>query len=181
MENNLESSASSSLVALKYGLISGLLHFLFSILTNVMGWAEEFQELIGWISGIWTLLITVTMTFLCLREFRAQNKGFIGYGEGLGLSSLLGALSGLASGAFNYVYIEFIDNGLLQRQIELVRLRMEDQGLSESEIKNSLKIFEMMLDPRIQFIGLVFSSLLFFFLAGLIVSAVVKREKSIFE
>lgn len=121
MENTTESTASSSLIALKYGFISGLLSFLFSTLVNVMGWAENFQESIGWISGIWSLLLAVTITFLCLREFREQNEGFISYGQGLGLSTLLGAIGGLVAGGFNYIYIEFIDNSVIQRQMDIAR------------------------------------------------------------
>jgi hypothetical protein len=48
MENTSESTASSSIIALKYGFINGLLSFLFSTLINVMGWAEKFQESISW-------------------------------------------------------------------------------------------------------------------------------------
>ena len=89
MENSTESTASSSIIALKYGFIYGLLSFLFSTLVNVMGWAEDFQESIGWISGIWSLVLTVTISVLCLREYREQNGGYISYGQGLGLTALL--------------------------------------------------------------------------------------------
>jgi hypothetical protein len=74
MENSTESTASSSIIALKYGFIYGLLSFLFSTLVNVMGWAEDFQESVGWISGIWSLLLSVTILLLCLREYREQNE-----------------------------------------------------------------------------------------------------------
>lgn len=181
MESTTESTASSSLIALKYGFISGLLSFLFSTLVNVMGWAESFQESIGWISMIWSLLLFVTIIYLCLREFRAQNQGFIGYGQGLGLSTLLGAIGGIVSGGFNYIYIEFIDNTVIQHQLEIAREKMEDQGLSGSELQKAEDVIRLFMHPGIQFISLVVSSLIFYFLLGLIVSAIVKREKPIFD
>ncbi len=181
MENTTESTASSSLIALKYGFISGLLSFLFSTLVNVMGWAENFQESIGWISGIWSLLLAVTITFLCLREFREQNEGFISYGQGLGLSTLLGAIGGLVAGGFNYIYIEFIDNSVIQRQMDIAREKMEDQGMTASQIQSAEEVTRLFMNPGMQFVIIVITGVIFNFLLGLIVSAVVKNEKPIFE
>jgi hypothetical protein len=181
MENTSETSASSSLIALKYGFINGLLSFLFSTLVNVMGWNEQFQESIGWISAIWSLILSVTISLLCLREFREQNGGYISYGQGLGLATLLGALSGLVAGGFNYIYIQFIDDTVIQRQLEIARERMEDQGLTASQIQSAEEVTRMFMNPGMQFVVVVIMSLLFNFLLGLLVSAVVKREKPIFE
>jgi len=181
MENTVESTASSSIIALKYGFISGLLSFIFSTLVSVMGWAESFQELIGWISSIWSLLLFVTITYLCLREYRALNQGYISYGQGLGLATLLGAICGLVSGGFNYIYIEFIDNTAIQRQLDIALEKMEDQGLSGSELRSAEDLMRLFTHPGIQFISLVFSSVVFCFFVGLIVSAIVKREKPIFD
>ena len=177
MENTSESTASSSIIALKYGFINGLLSFLFSTLVNVMGWAEQFQESISWISTVWS----VTISYLCLREYREQNEGYISYGQGLGLATLLGAISGLVAGGFNYIYIQFIDNTVIQRQMEIARERMEDQGLSASQIQSAEEMTSLFLNPGMQFVIVVVMSLVFNFLLGLIVSAVVKREKPIFE
>jgi len=181
MENSTESTASSSIIALKYGFIYGLLSFLFSTLVNVMGWAEDFQESVGWISGIWSLLLSVTVLFLCLREYREQNEGFISYGQGLGLATLSGVISGLVAGAFNYIYIQFIDNTVMQRQLDLARERREDQGLSASQIQSAEEVTSLFMNPGVQFVVVVITSLIFNFLLGLIIAAVVKREKPIFE
>lgn len=181
MENTSESSASSSIIALKYGFISGLLSFLFSTFVNIMGWNEQFQESIGWISGIWSLVLSVTLSVLCLREYRELNGGYISYGQGLGLTALLGAISGLAAGGFNYIYIQFIDDTVVKRQLELARERMEDQGLTASQIQSAEEMTAFMMNPGVQFVIVVIMSVIFNFLLGLIVSAVVKREKPIFE
>lgn len=181
MENTSESTASSSIIALKYGFINGLLSFLFSTLVNVMGWAEQFQESISWISTVWSLVLSVTISYLCLREYREQNEGYISYGQGLGLATLLGAISGLVAGGFNYIYIQFIDNTVIQRQMEIARERMEDQGLSASQIQSAKEMTSLFLNPGMQFVIVVVMSVVFNFLLGLIVSAVVKREKPVFE
>ena len=166
MENSSESTASSSILALKYGFINGLLSFLFSTLVNVMGWAEQFQESMGWISGIWSLVLSVTVSYLCLREYREQNEGFMSYGQGLGLATLLGAISGLVAGGFNYIYIQFIDNSVIQRQMDIARERMEDQGMSASQIQSAEEMTSMFMNPGMQFVIVVIMSIIFNFFLG---------------
>jgi len=112
---------------------------------------------------------------------RAENDGFMSYGQGLGASALLGAIWGLIAGAFNYIYLQFIDNGVVQKQLDLARERLEEQGLTESQIEDAEKITKMMMGPGVQFVIIVFVTTLFMFILGLIVSGVLKREKSVFD
>ena len=128
-----------------------------------------------------TLLIDTSILFLTLKEFREQNAGYLGYSQGLGVSTLLGAIWGLASGAYNYIYLNFIDTTVLQKQLDIAREKMEEQGLSESQITEAMKVSSMMMGPGVQFVLIVLMSTLFIFLLGLIVSAILKKEKPFFE
>jgi hypothetical protein len=65
--------------------------------------------------------------------------------------------------------------------MDIARERMEDQGLSASQIQSAEEVTRMFMHPGIQFVIVVIMGVIFNFLVGLIVSAVVKREKSIFE
>lgn len=181
MENIEESTASSSLIALKYGFIGGILSFMFSILVDLFGLALQFQESIGWISFLWTVVLTTSISIFCLFEYRRNNQGFISYGQALGLTALLGALSGLVTGGFNYIYIEFIDNTVIQRQMELVVSKLEERGASVSDIKKYQELSAWMYSAGAQFVSIVIGSVFIYFLLGLIVSAIAKREKPIFD
>ncbi|MHA8099592.1 DUF4199 domain-containing protein [Aquirufa aurantiipilula] len=181
MENQSESTPSSSLIALKWGLIGGTLSFLFTLLTKYTGLEDQFSESLGWITFLATLVIDTSILFLTLKEFREQNGGFLGYSKGLGVSSLLGAIWGLVSGAYNYIYLNFIDPTVLQKQLDIAREKMEEQGLSESQISEAMKVSSMMMGPGVQFVLIVLMSTLFLFLLGLIVSAILKKEKPFFE
>jgi hypothetical protein len=171
---------SKSLLLIKWGIIGGLLSFLVSVVTQYSGLAEDFSETLGWVSFLVTFVINVTVLFLALKEVRAQQGGFLTYGEGLGSSTLLGGLWGIVAGGFNYIYINFIDDAVIQKQMDLARQRLEDQGLSESQIQDAEKITNMMLGPGVQFITIVFVTVLFMFVLGLIVSGIMKREKPMF-
>lgn len=174
-------TTSKSLLLIKWGIIGGLLSFLVSVVTQYSGLAEDFSETLGWVSFLVTFVINVTVLFLALKEVREQQGGFLTYGEGLGSSTLLGGLWGIVAGGFNYIYINFIDDAVIQKQMDLARQRLEDQGLSESQIQDAEKITNMMLGPGVQFITIVFVTVLFMFVLGLIVSGIMKREKPMFD
>ena len=174
-------STSKSLILVKWGIIGGLLGFLFSVITQYSGLAEDFSETLGWVSFLVTFLINVTVLFLALKEIRSQQAGFLSYGEGLGSSTLLGGIWGVVAGGFNYIYIQFIDDAVIQKQMDLARQRLEDQGLTESQIQEAEKITKLMLGPGIQFITIVFFSVLILFVLGLVVSGIMKREKPMFD
>ena len=174
-------TTSKSLLLIKWGIIGGLLSFLVSVVTQYSGLAEDFSETLGWVSFLVTFVINVTVLFLALKEVRAQQGGFLSYGEGLGSSTLLGGLWGIVAGGFNYIYVNFIDDAVIQKQMDLARQRLEDQGLSESQIQDAEKITNMMLGRGVQFITIVFFTVLFMFFLGLIVSGIMKREKPMFD
>lgn len=178
METN---TSSKSLILIKWGIIGGLISFLVSVVTQYSGLAEDFSETLGWVSFLITFVVNVTVLFLALKEVREQQGGYLTYGEGLGSSTLLGAIWGLVAGGFNYIYINFIDNAVIQKQMDLARQRLEDQGMSESQIQDAEKITNMMLGPGVQFVMVVVATTFILFVLGLIVSGIMKREKPMFD
>jgi hypothetical protein len=181
MDLNENQEPSSSIIALKWGVIGAVVNFAITVIMKYSGLVDQFDETLGWVSTILSFAVTISILFLTLLEFRTQNNNELAYSKGLGLSTLLGAIMGLISAAFNYVYLEFIDNGIMIKQLELAREKMEDQGMSESQIQEAEKITSMMMGPGIQFVIIVIATIFMNFLFGLIVSAVLKREKPIFE
>mgnify|MGYP000246351684 CR=1 FL=1 len=174
-------SSSNSLILVKWGIIGGLVSFLFSFITQFSGLAEDFSETLGWVSFLFTFVLNVSILFLTLKEVRGAQGGYLSYGEGLGSSTLLGGIWGIVAGAFNYLYINFIDDSMIQKQMELARERMEDQGLSASQIQDAEKLTNMMLGPGVQFVTIVIVTIFFVFLLGLVVSGIMKREKPMFD
>lgn len=176
-----ENRLSPTVIALKWGIIGGVASFLLTLITKYSGLEESFTESLGWVSFLVTLLINTSILYLALKEVRENQDDILTYGQGLGNSTLLGAIWGVASGGFNYIYLNFIDQGVIQKQMDLAREKLEGQGLSESQIEEAEKMTQLMMGPGIQFIIIVLVTIIFMFLLGLVVSAIVKREKSIFD
>jgi len=172
---------SYSIIALKWAVVNSLFNFVFTIVTKYSGLIDDFEESIGWLSSIFSLVLSVSILVFGLREFRQVNDNELKYSTGLGISALIGAISGLFSGAFNYIYLTFIDNSSTTKQLEMVREKWEEQGMSQSQIEQAEKITTLFMGPGVQFVSIVIVSVIVFFFLGLIVSGILKREKSIFE
>jgi len=181
MEKQEDLKVSNAVLALKWGVIGGISSFVLTLITKYSGLEEDFSETLGWVSFLATLLMNTSILYFALKELRTNQDDLLSYGQGLGNSLLIGSIWGIISGGFNYIYLNFIDQGVLQKQLEMAREKLESQGLSESQIEDAEKITKMMMGPGIQFLVIVFFSILFTFLLGLIVSAILKKEKSIFE
>ncbi len=174
-------SSSNSLILVKWGIIGALLSFSFAVIVKFSSLAEDFSETLGWVSFLGDLAIYSTIIFLTLNNIRSNQSSFITYGSGLGNSTLMGAVMGLFDGAFNFVYMNYIDNGLIKRQIDLVRDRLEDQGWTERQIADYEKVASFSQIPGVQFIGSVFISITVTFFLGLVISGIMKREKPMFD
>lgn len=175
MEKQEDLKLSNSVLALKWGVIGGITSFVLTLATKYSGLEEDFSETLGWVSFLGTLLINTTILYLALKDVRSNQDDLLSYGQGLGNSLLIGSIWGVVSGGFNYIYLNFIDQGVLQKQMDIAREKLE------SQIEDAEKITKMMLGPGIQFMIIFFFSVLFTFLLGLIVSAILRKEKSIFE
>lgn len=178
MEN---SNQPYSILALKWGVINGLISFIFTLITKYAGLIDNFEESVGWLSTVFTLVLTITILVLGLREYRSENNDTLAYSTGLGISTLIGAITGVISGGFNYIYISFIDSSATVQQLEKLREKWEEQGLSQSQIDQAEQMTKLFMGPGVQFLTVVLASILFFFIFGLIVSGILKRERSIFE
>ncbi|MFM1913758.1 MAG: hypothetical protein RIR51_1610 [Bacteroidota bacterium] len=171
----------STQITLKWGLISGIVYFISTFIQQYAGLMDELIEANSWIAILIGTILNVTFIFLTLKEFREENEGFISYKKGLGVSTLLGGISGVVTGIFNYVYLSFIDTNFVEKQMDKVRDQWEQQGLTASQIESAEGITKIFMGPGAQFVMIILFSIIFHVLLGLIVAAIVKREKPIFD
>lgn len=166
-------------IALKWGLIAGVINIVYSVILVAIG---KYQEpSMNTINSIFGIAIAVGVLILAMREYRTLNGGFMSFGQGLGVGTLTSAISGVAAGLFNFIYMQFIDPSVPEQMMDRVRDQWERQGLSDSQIEQAEPITAMMMQPGMIFVITVFASLLFGLIISLIVAAVMRREKPVFE
>ncbi|WP_031528631.1 DUF4199 domain-containing protein [Dyadobacter crusticola] len=171
----MEEKTSTARVALKYGVLASVVIMIYTTIINVAGLGQN--KLLSSLSFVFMIVAIV----LAMKNFREQNKGFISYGEGLGVGSLVSAVMGLLSSAFTMFYIQFIDNTLLTQSMDQVREDMERKGMDDAQIDQAMELSQKFMSPGIVFVMGVLGYVVTGFIISLIVAAIIRRDKPVFE
>ena len=172
----MEQPTTSARVALKFGLITGVILMIHSVAIIV---TEQYMN--SWLSTPIQLIVISICMVLAMKEFKAGNDGYMSYGQGLGIGTLMGAVSGVLLSIYSYVYNEFIDPNLKTNILNKVREQFETQGMSDDQIDSVMEISSRYSSPGFTFIGTVLWIIILGFLVSLIVSAFQKKEKPAFD
>ncbi|SHJ63946.1 Protein of unknown function [Hymenobacter daecheongensis DSM 21074] len=174
MENTTTPVTPTS-VALRYGVLTGLASIIFSFILLVTGQEGNVPlSMLGfiiWIGGV----------VLAHKFFKANNGGFMSYSQGLGIGTLLSAVSGTMGAIFRYIYMEFIDPSAAQRGIEAMRVKLETQGLDDEQIEQSIAMSQKFSAGPVGLVFAIVMSIVLGFILCLIISAITKRNRPEFE
>jgi len=142
MEEFSTPSVSTRQVGIRYGLILGLIsvaYFMVLVLTGVNatdGWAR-------W-SG---LIFSAALIVLAQIYFKQNGDGYMSYGQGMGISFWISVISAAISSIFFVAYLTVIDPDYAQLMKDLQMQAMEEQGLSDDQIEDAMKIASKFTTP----------------------------------
>ncbi len=167
---------SSARVALKWGLIYGV----FSIFVTTLIYQTEI-----WKANLITFLITFILLFavlyLAIRELRFFQDGHISFKESLSMSMLCLTSGLMISIAFDFFYCNFINPDIITEKLMLSRLQYESTGISNEQIEMQLVKSKYILTSSVGFLILFLVFIFFGFIASLIMSAIMKKDKPVFS
>ena len=175
MEPTTPTPVTTTSVALRYGLLTGLVGIIFSFFLFI---AQADQSPVRWLG----LVITVGGIVLAHKQFKQGNGGFMEYSEGLGIGTLLGLVAGTLNTLFNYVYLTFIDTEYMGRALDIARAKMEEKGeMTDEQIDQAMTWAAKFSGGSWMLLFGILGSLLFAFLLSLLISAITKHSKPQFE
>jgi Protein of unknown function (DUF4199) len=167
-------------IALKWGAIAGIaiiigstIGYLFNLQTNTTYTTIS--------SIVYTLILPIIFLILAMREYKANNNTFMTYSQGIGIGAMMGGIAGLLSGIYTFIYIKFFDPTLMEKAKDVQMAKLEEQGLSSEQIEQSMQIMSIFSSPGMAMVSSILGFIFIFFVISLIVSAVQKHEKPIFE
>ena len=171
MEN--ETNTTTTRAGLRYGLIFGLISVIDMLVVNMIN-MEKQLNFIAWLIGI-------TMIVMAMLYFRSNNNGLMTYGQGVSTGMAATGVSSVIGSFFFFVYVRFIDNGYIKKQLENTRIELEKSpDLSDDQVNAALEMTSKFMTPELMFIfGLIFS-LIFGLVVSLIVAAILKKESQEF-
>lgn len=120
-------------IALKWGAIFGLMMIIMGLLVYMLDMYESNNAF-----GLVQMVLFLGALYLAFGEYKAQNEGFMSFGQGMGLSFLVMTISILIANTFSYVHMAIIDPDIVQRIIDIQMIEWEKQNLSDEQIDQAL-------------------------------------------
>lgn len=166
--------------ALRYGVIGGMATIILSLIVNIFNLSDPtggFTPVTALISLL-SLGLYVAIGVLAGRTHRDQELGgYMTYGRGFTVAFVALLIMGLIGGIFSFVYMNYIDPGMVDGILEATAQAYEDQGLSAAQTEAAMSWVEWAYSPTMMIVfnvlvGPVFISALF----ALIIGAAVKKN-----
>jgi len=169
-------NASPFPVALRYGLIGGLIGIVLTLATYLAG----MQGTIPTILNIIGTIVSIAIIVYAIRAHRDNDLGgYISYGRCLGVGVLTSLVMGIIGAISTVILYNFIDPGIMDAMMQPQIEAMEDRGMSDEDIENAMSMMGIFQSPAF----LAGAALLVSVIMGLIVSviagAVMKKERGL--
>lgn len=160
---------------LRYALIAAVIIFAIDVVLSLDGIrGSAAAKGIGFIDY---LIIAFAIIFT-LREERTKEGGYLTYGRGLGLGSIVSLLTGLFVGILSYPYYKFINHGFVVYATQQTDDQMEAKlsKADEAQAQVMTKWAHMMTSPGGLSVLKFLSVFIIGFILSLIIAAVLKRD-----
>jgi len=170
-----EQNVTVSSTAVRYGLIVGLFCVIYSFILAMLD--ESMNRGLGAISYI-ILIVGIIMAY---KYFKTHNQGFMSYGQGLGIGTLMSLIVGLLASIFMYVYVKFVDSEMMNRAMEMQRVEMEKRGMDDAQIEQAMEMADKFTSPELLIVFGTLGFVFFGFIFSLIIAAIMKNARPEFE
>lgn len=165
--------------ALYYGAILGILTAIVTSFDSFL--STEFKVknsgLFGLIIIIFYIVSTSYLLLLGLKAQKEQQDGFLTFGTGMNMSLWIGIVSSLVAQVWNIFRMYVLFPNSLEEVKNMQRMMYEEMGFNDAVIEQQIKMTETMMQPYIILPMNVILGTIFVIIIGLIVAAIVKKEK----
>ena len=170
-----EQNVSVSNAGIRYGIMVGLISVVYSFILIVL------DESMNRTLGAFSYIFLIGGMVLAFKYYKAHNGGFMSFGQGIGIGTLMSLVVGLFSSVFMYIYMKFVDPEMMSRVMELQRIEMEKQGMDDAQIDQAIAMSEKFTNPEMIVIFGTIGFVIIGFIIALVVSAIMKETRPEFE
>lgn len=125
----------------------------------------------------WLMLpISFAIYWMALKAVREERPHqALSYGQGVGAGMLIGLMSSVMSAVYTYIHLKFINTSFVDYQMEIVRQKWAEAGMSDAAMEQAESMTRMMMGPGMSAVMALIAGVVFSLIIALIVSAFVKR------
>jgi len=165
---------------IKWGLITGMVYVIFSLISNMLGIQQGGGGMAG--MGIVIYLLqwggTFFTTYLGIKEIRDQELGgYITVGQAFKKGMGIALIAGLISAAFTLIYMKLIDPEMSDRIMESAEDQWEQANMPEEQREMSRKVTGYFMNPLIMGPFVVVWVALGGMVKSLIAGSILKKEE----
>ncbi|MFN5168895.1 MAG: DUF4199 domain-containing protein [Cyclobacteriaceae bacterium] len=126
--------------------------------------------------GYASYLIYAALVFLAHKHFKENGDGFMSIGQGIGIGFWIGLISGLISGPFTFIYLKFVDSGMIDMAIEKQREGMLEGGMDEAAIDQAMEMSSAFMGPGMFAVFAFIGSIIVYTIIAILVSLFTQKK-----
>ena len=164
----------------KWALISALVGIVFQLLQQITGIMSQGIGIIV-LYSIVTIGVSVAIYAFALREHRDQELGgFMSFKRAFLLGFTIGMVSSVIALIFNYIYMNYINHGALEAQLEMTRGIMEKMGVPDDKLDDVIEEQRKSLTSPMFIVKSLFGAGFLVAIISLIMAAIMKKDRPMF-
>jgi len=175
----MEQKTSVWKIGIKFGLITSLVLIIFSLIMNIT--ELSFDPNIGSYLQYFNYLFLIIGMIYAHKAYKERSEGFMKYGTGLGLGTVVSLFSGIIAAIFSFVYITFVDPEIIAKSLDMLRVGMENKGTDDDVIDKTLEMQAKFMTPTVMSGMSAFVMLFVGFILSLVVTIFTKKTPPEFE
>jgi Protein of unknown function (DUF4199) len=160
-----------------YALVLTVIGALFSLLLYFTGFQTE--KLAVGQHLTWLMVIAhAAVLWFGIKAVREESPDkSLSYGQGVGAGTLISLYSGLMSAVYTFIHFKFINPNFFDYQMELVRQKWVQAGMSDTQMEQAESITRKFMGPGVSTCFALVATVIFGLILSLIIAAILKRPK----
>jgi hypothetical protein len=159
-----------------YALYLTVASAVFSLLLFFLGFQTE-KLAVGQYLQWFGFVIMFAFLWLGIKAVREESPDkSLSYGQGVGAGTLISLFSGLMSAVYGYIHFKFINPSFLDYQMELLKTKWAEKGLSDAQIEQLETVSRKFSGPGMTAFFTPFAVVIVGLIMALIIAAFLKRS-----
>ena len=160
-------------IAINYGVLWGL----GGVVTLIVAYAMNAHVGTNYVKSIVDTLIMIGAIVLGLKAFKKDNGGYMSLGEALKTGLGISVIAGLIGAIFFYVFVNFIDPGMIDKMLEVQREQaiLSNPDIDMAALDQGMEMSKNFMQPWLMSTFAIIGTLFFGFIVSLISGLIMKR------
>jgi hypothetical protein len=165
-------------ITLKWGLITGMVYVIFSLINNLLGIQDgggfTAKALLSNGALFGATLFTI---YLGIKEAKeTDGRGYINFGQCIRTGMGITLITALIACVFTFIYLKFIDPSSIDKIMAMTEEQWEKNGMSEEQMDAARSYTSVLMTPWAFSLIVILSVLFWGLIKSLIAGAMLKTE-----